>query len=129
MDILRGVEGDAARLYFKTINYLILEKKNLFFMKERNRRPPRDNFNCLLSYLYTLLVHECRSACETVGLDPYAGFLHRDRPGRPSLALDLMEELRAVFVDRLALSLVHKKQINEKHFNHLPNGEIRINDY
>lgn len=128
LDILRGIEGEAARYYFSGLDELILEDKDNFFMKKRSRRPPLDRFNCLISFLYTLLVHECRSACETVGLDPAAGFLHRDRPGRPSLALDLMEELRPVIADRLALTLINRKQITAKDFCLRPNGVVEITD-
>jgi len=125
---LRGIEGDAARTYFGVMDILILVDKQNFFMNCRNKRPPLDNVNCLLSFLYTLLTHECRSACETIGLDPSAGFLHKDRPGRPSLALDLMEEFRSVFADRLALSLINRKQLSKDNFMKMPNGEIRLDD-
>ena len=116
LDELMGEEGDAARVYFSVFDQLIVSQKEDFFFKERSRRPPRDNLNALLSFLYTLLVHDVQSALESVGLDPYVGFLHQDRPGRPSLALDLMEELRPYLADRLALSLVNRKQINGKGF-------------
>lgn len=125
---IRGIEGDAARCYFKSLNHLIRENKDYFYINGRNKRPPTDPLNCMLSFLYTLLAHECRSACETVGLDPQAGFLHRDRPGRPSLALDLMEELRAVYADRIVLTLINRKQINPNHFKVLPNNEVQITD-
>lgn len=125
---LRGIEGDAAREYFKAYNALILSNREDFYLNGRNKRPPLDNMNSLLSYLYVFLTHECRSACESVGLDPSAGFLHKDRPGRPSLALDLMEEFRPVFVDRLALSMINRKQIVPSDFERLPHGEVRIND-
>ena len=125
---LRGIEGDAAREYFKALSHLIFVDKENFYITSRNKRPPLDNMNCLLSYLYTLLAHECRSACESVGLDPAAGYLHKDRPGRPSLALDLMEEFRAVFADRMALSLVNRKQITADNFTKQPQGEVRMND-
>ncbi len=98
-----GFEGSAAKIYFGVFDHLILQQREDFFFKERTRRPPLDNMNSLLSFLYTLLTNEVASALEAVGLDPYVGFLHQDRPGRPSLALDLMEELRPVFADRLAL--------------------------
>jgi CRISPR-associated protein Cas1 len=125
---LRGIEGDAAREYFKALNHLILVDKDNFYIKGRNKRPPLDNMNSLLSYLYVLLTHECRSACETVGLDPSAGFFHKDRPGRPSLALDIMEEFRPIFSDRLALSLINRKQLLSSDFEQLPHGEVRITD-
>ncbi|MBA3035781.1 MAG: type I-C CRISPR-associated endonuclease Cas1, partial [Desulfobacterium sp.] len=101
LDVLRGLEGDAAHIYFGVFDHLIVSQKEAFYFHERNRRPPLDNVNCLLSFIYTLLAHDIRSALETVGLDPAVGFLHRDRPGRPSLALDLMEEFRPVIADRL----------------------------
>jgi len=111
LDDVRGIEGDIAQRYFEQLDHLILEDKEEFFMNGRNRRPPLDKFNALLSFFYTLLVHECRAALESVGLDPAVGFLHRDRPGRPSLALDLMEEFRAYLGDRMALSVINRKQV------------------
>lgn len=115
-DSLRGLEGEAATLYFSMFDNMIVAQKNCFVFKGRNRRPPKDNVNCMLSFVYTLLAQEVQSALETVGLDPYVGFLHTDRPGRPSLALDLMEEFRACLADRLVLSLINRKQIEPKHF-------------
>lgn len=126
LDDLRGLEGDAAQRYFSEIDHLILEQKQDFFMKSRNRRPPLDDFNALLSFFYTLLVHECRSALETVGLDPAVGFLHRDRPGRPSLALDLMEELRPYLGDRMVLSVINRKQISNNDFVKNENGAVYL---
>ncbi len=125
---LMGFEGSAAKVYFGVFDHLILQQRGDFFFKERNRRPPLDNMNSLLSFLYTLLTNESASALETVGLDPYIGFLHQDRPGRPSLALDLMEELRPVLVDRLALSLVNRKQITGKGFAQKESGGILMDD-
>jgi len=125
---LMGFEGSAAKLYFGVMDQLILQQREDFFFKERSRRPPLDNLNALLSFLYTLLVSEATSALETVGLDPYVGFLHQDRPGRPSLALDLMEELRPVFADRLALSLVNRKQITGKGFTQKESGGVLMDD-
>lgn len=125
---LMGFEGSAAKAYFGVMDHLILQQKDDFQFHERNRRPPLDNMNALLSFLYTLLTSEATSALETVGLDPYVGFLHQDRPGRPSLALDLMEELRPVFADRLALSLVNRKQISAKGFAEKENGGILMDD-
>lgn len=116
LDEIRGIEGDAAKMYFNAFDEMILVQKDDFYLNTRSKRPPRDNMNALLSFLYTLLAHEVQSALETVGLDPYVGFLHRDRPGRASLALDLMEELRAPFADRLALSLINRRQITSKGF-------------
>lgn len=126
LDDIRGLEGDAAQRYFSEIDNLILEQKPDFFMNNRNRRPPLDNFNALLSFFYTLLVHECRSALETVGLDPAVGFLHRDRPGRPSLALDLMEELRPYLGDRMVLSLINRKQVSNSDFVKNRNGAVYL---
>jgi CRISPR-associated protein Cas1 len=125
---LLGMEGSAAKTYFGVFDQLILQQKEAFFFKERSRRPPMDNMNALLSFLYTLLASEAGSALEAVGLDPYVGFLHQDRPGRPSLALDLMEELRPVFADRLALSLVNRKQIQTKGFTAQENGGVLMDD-
>ena len=125
---LMGFEGSAAKIYFGVFDHLILHQRDDFFFKERNRRPPLDNMNALLSFLYTLLTNETASALETVGLDPFVGFLHRDRPGRPSLALDLMEELRPVLVDRLALSLVNRKQIAGKGFTQKESGGVLMDD-
>jgi CRISPR-associated protein Cas1 len=125
---LIGFEGSAARVYFGVFDQLILQQKEDFQFNERSRRPPLDKMNAILSFLYTLLTNECSSALETVGLDPYVGFLHQDRPGRPSLSLDLMEELRPVFADRLALSLVNRKQITANGFTEKENGGILMDD-
>lgn len=115
-EVMRGSEGEAANIYFSVFDHLIRVPEPELKWQGRSRRPPRDPVNALLSFLYTLLTHDCRSACESVGLDPAVGFLHRDRPGRPSLALDLMEELRPVLVDRLALSLINRRQLTAKDF-------------
>jgi CRISPR-associated protein Cas1 len=128
LETLRGLEGYAAREYFGVFGLLILHQHDAFAFKERSRRPPRDNMNALLSFLYTLLTYEVASALETVGLDPYVGFLHADRPGRPSLALDVMEELRPVFADRLALSLVNRRQVNGKGFIRKESGGTLMDD-
>ncbi|KQC11306.1 MAG: type I-C CRISPR-associated endonuclease Cas1 [Smithella sp. SDB] len=128
LDSVRGLEGDAAHTYFGIFDNLIVAQKESFAFQERNRRPPLDNVNCLLSFLYTLLVHDCRSALEAVGLDPAVGFLHRDRPGRPSLALDLMEEFRPFLADRLALSLINLRQVQDKGFNKTEAGAVMMND-
>jgi CRISPR-associated protein Cas1 len=125
---LMAFEGSAAKVYFGVFDHLILHQRDAFTFKERTRRPPLDNINSVLSFLYTLLTNEVASALETVGLDPYVGFLHQDRPGRPSLALDLMEELRPVFADRLALSLVNRKQITGKGFTQKESGGILMDD-
>jgi CRISPR-associated protein Cas1 len=128
LDSLRGMEGDAANLYFSVFNHLIVAQKEDFIFTTRNRRPPLDRVNALLSFIYAMLAHDCRSACETVGLDPAVGFLHRDRPGRPSLALDLMEELRPFFADRLVLSLINRRQVDAKGFTVTESGAVRMSD-
>jgi CRISP-associated protein Cas1 len=128
VETLRGLEGNAASRYFKVFGQLILHQREDFAFETRTRRPPQDNMNALLSFFYTLLSNEVTSALETVGLDPYMGFLHMDRPGRPSLALDMMEELRPVFADRLALSLVNRKQINGKGFVQKESGGVLMDD-
>ena len=125
---LRGLEGAAAKTYYGVLGNLILHQKEDFPFQGRTRRPPRDNMNALLSFLYTLLTYEVASALETVGLDPYVGFLHTCRPGRPSLALDLMEELRPVFADRLALTLVNRKQVCGEGFTHKESGGVLMDD-
>lgn len=128
LDTIRGKEGDAARQYFSVFDHLITAQKDEFFFKERSRRPPLDNMNALLSFLYTLLVHDVSSALEGVGLDPAVGYLHRDRPGRPSLALDLMEELRPYFADRLALNLINLQQVKGKGFRRTETGAVEMDD-
>ena len=127
-DILRGLEGEAAQVYFAVFDHLIRSQKEAFRFTGRSRRPPLDAMNALLSFLYTLLVHDCRSAAETVGLDPAVGFLHRDRPGRPSLALDLMEEVRPVLADRIALTLINRRQLSASDFRHMENGAVLLAD-
>jgi CRISPR-associated protein Cas1 len=128
LDALRGVEGEAARAYFGIFNHLVTAQKESFTFHERSRRPPLDNINALLSFLYSLLAHDARSACEAVGLDPAVGFLHRDRPGRPSLALDLMEEFRAFLADRLALSLINRRQVQGSGFRQGESGGVEMDD-
>jgi len=128
LDRIRGIEGSAANTYFGVFDLLISANKEQFFFKQRSRRPPLDNMNALLSFLYTLLVHDVRSALEAVGLDPAVGFLHRDRPGRPSLALDLMEEFRAYLADRLALSLVNRQQVRPEGFLKTESGAVAMDD-
>ena len=128
VDVLRGLEGEAAQAYFAVFDQLIRVAGATFRFGGRNRRPPRDAFNALLSFLYTLLTHDCRSALETVGLDPAVGFLHRDRPGRPSLALDLAEEFRPFLADRLALSLVNRLQLKEDDFRILETGAVFLKE-
>lgn len=128
LDHLRGVEGDAAKEYFSCFGDLIVNQKEDFFLNGRNRRPPLDNTNALLSFVYSMLANDVQSALETVGLDPYMGFLHRVRPGRASLALDLMEELRPVWADRFVLSLINRKQITAKDFDKKENGAILMKE-
>lgn len=128
LDVLRGLEGEASALYFSVFDQLILQQKKDFFFHGRTRRPPTDNVNALLSLLYTLLANDCASALESVGLDAYVGFMHRDRPGRASLALDLMEELRAPFVDRFVLTLINTKAIQPEHFRRQPGGAALLTD-
>ena len=128
LDQLRGSEGEAASLYFSVFDHLIRSPDESLRWKARSRRPPLDPVNALLSFLYTLLTHDCRSSAEAVGLDPAVGFLHRDRPGRPSLALDLMEELRPVLADRLALSLINRRQLRSKDFKTGEGGAVVLTD-
>lgn len=115
-DSLRGLEGVGAAVYFDVFDDMILRDKEHFSFRDRNRRPPRDNVNALLSFAYSLLANDCASALESVGLDSYVGFLHRDRPGRTSLALDLMEELRPCIADRFVLTLINNKMIQADEF-------------
>jgi CRISPR-associated protein Cas1 len=128
LDEVRGIEGQAANSYFSLFNELIVARKDSFSFHGRSRRPPMDRINCLLSFLYTLLYHDSRSALETVGLDPAVGFLHRDRPGRLSLALDLMEEFRPILADRLVLSLVNLGQVKKKGFEIKESGAVLMDD-
>jgi CRISPR-associated protein Cas1 len=128
VDALRGAEGEAAFNYFSVFNHLIRSPDPAIQFRGRSRRPPLDPVNALLSFLYTLLTHDCRSAAEGVGLDPAVGFLHRDRPGRPSLALDLMEELRPALADRLALSLLNRRQLRARDFETRDGGAVLLTD-
>lgn len=129
LETIRGIEGDAAVAWFAVFNQLIiLESPGTLMLKGRTRRPPLDPVNALLSFLYALLAHDCRSAAESVGLDPQCGFLHRDRPGRPSLALDLMEEFRPVLADRAALTLLNRQQVTEKDFETRENGAVSLKE-
>jgi CRISPR-associated protein Cas1 len=128
LDAVRGREGEAARLYFSVWDHLITAQKEDFFFHDRNRRPPLDNVNALLSFLYTLLTHDMAAALEAVGLDPAVGFLHRDRPGRPGLALDMIEELRPGLADRLVLSLVNRQQVKGKGFVKSESGGVVMDD-
>lgn len=128
LDEIRGIEGEAAVSYFSVFDALILQQKEQFFFRSRNRRPPTDNVNALVSFVYTLLAHDTAAALETAGLDPYVGFLHRDRPGRISLALDLMEEFRPVLADRFVLTLINTRQINGGGFVQKEDGAVLMDD-
>jgi CRISP-associated protein Cas1 len=128
LDVVRGIEGESANAYFDVFDHLVTSQKNDFRFHERNRRPPLDNINCLLSFLYTLLMHDVRSGLESVGLDPAVGFLHRDRPGRYGLALDLMEEFRPFIADRLTISLINLGQVEAKGFKQKESGAVWMDD-
>ena len=128
LEKLRGLEGKAANNYFRLFNDMILQQKGVFDFSERNRRPPTDEVNALLSFAYSLLASDVAAALEGVGLDAYVGFLHRDRPGRPSLALDLMEELRNVLADKFVLSLINKGIISKNDFLRKENGAVLLNE-
>lgn len=125
---LRGYEGEAASIYFGVFDELILQQKKDFFFHERSKRPPMDNVNALLSFVYTLLTNNITAALESVGLDPCVGYLHTDRPGRASLSLDLIEELRPVVADRFVLSLINKKIVTGKDFKQKENGAVLMDD-
>jgi CRISPR-associated protein Cas1 len=127
-DVVRGAEGEAANVYFAVFDHLIRSPDPNIRFRGRSRRPPLDPVNALLSFLYTLLTHDCRSAAEGVGLDPAVGFLHRERPGRPSLARDLMEELRPVLADRLALSLLNRRQLCAADFESRDGGAVLLSE-
>jgi len=128
LDEIRGIEGEAARSYFSAFDHLILSQKETFFFRERSRRPPLDRVNCLLSFLYTIVMHDVRSALECVGLDPQVGYLHRDRPGRAGLALDLLEEFRVFMADRLTLSMINLRQLKENDFRISEGGAVLMED-
>lgn len=128
MEQLRGLEGAAAEQYFGVLDQMILQNKKVFTFQGRNRRPPLDPVNALLSFVYVLLTNDCTAALETVGLDPYIGFMHRNLPGRTSLALDLMEELRSVMADRTVIALINQRMIHEKDFLRQESGAVYLND-
>lgn len=128
LDTLRGLEGAGAALYFGVLDQMILNEKEHFFFRARSRRPPLDNLNAMLSFAYSLLANDCASALEAVGLDPYVGFLHRDRPGRASLALDLMEELRPCMADRFVLTLVNNRMVGPGDFLRQESGAVSMDD-
>lgn len=128
LQVLLGIEGDAAKKYYSVFNELIITNKEIFVFKRRTRRPPLDIVNALLSYFYTLLAHDCQAALETVGLDPQVGYFHQERPGRSALALDLMEEIRPYLVDRFVVSLINNRQIGLSDFMSKENGAVLIRD-
>ena len=128
LDSLRGLEGAGATAYFSVLDDMILHGKGIFFFRGRSRRPPLDAFNAMLSFAYSLLTHDCASALESVGLDAYVGFLHRDRPGRESLALDLMEELRPCFVDRFVLTMVNNRVMKPNDFDFRESGAVLLTE-
>lgn len=128
LERLRGLEGQAAISYNRLFNPMILQQKEDFYFHTRSRRPPLDNVNAMLSFAYTLLAHDTASALEAVGLDAYVGFLHRDRPGRISLALDVMEELRGIFADKFVLTLINKKLVKKEDFVRKENGAVIMTD-
>lgn len=126
LESLRGGEGTGAKAYFDVFDEMILQNKADFFFRERSRRPPLDNVNAMLSFAYSLLGNDCAAALESVGLDAYVGFLHRDRPGRTSLALDLMEEMRPCFADRFVLSLINNRVVRDDDFEHTDSGAVLL---
>jgi len=128
MNEVRGIEGDTAKHYFAVFDEMIVQQKDAFFLQGRNRRPPRDNMNALLSFLYTLVFYDLASALSAHGLDPFVGFLHRDRPGRRSLALDFLEEFRTSLADRLALTLVNRRQIQAHDFIRSEAGGVTLDE-
>lgn len=128
LDAARGIEGEAAKTYFEVFDELISSQKDDFYFHGRTKRPPLDNVNAMLSFLYTILAHDVGSALEGVGLDPAVGFLHKDRPGRHGLALDLMEEMRPYLADRLALSLINRRQVQGKGFTKTESGGVTMTD-
>jgi CRISPR-associated protein Cas1 len=127
-DGIRGAEGMASQLYFSVLSLTLKQQRESFAFTLRSRRPPRDRINCLLSFLYALVRHDCIAALTTVGLDPFVGFFHVDRPNRPSLALDLMEEFRPWLADRLAITLINRQQIGPDHFNQREGGAVEFTD-
>ncbi len=128
LDSLRGIEGEAASVYFGIFDELILNQKKEFIFSGRNKRPPLDPVNAMMSFGYTLLANDCAGALEGVGLDAFVGFMHRDRPGRKSLALDLMEEFRPLLVDHFVLTLINNRQIRQEHFQKSESGAVEFTD-
>ncbi|MCH3954624.1 MAG: type I-C CRISPR-associated endonuclease Cas1c [Eubacterium sp.] len=125
---LRGIEGTAANVYFGLFDQMILQNKSAFHFQGRNRRPPTDRVNALLSFAYSLLANDCSAALQGVGLDPYVGYLHTDRPGRRSLGLDLMEEFRSVYADRFVLTLINNRILGASDFDEQESGAVILND-
>lgn len=128
MDTLRGVEGMGSNLYFSVFSLALKQQRDEFAFANRSRRPPRDRINCLLSFLYALVRHDCIAALTAAGLDPFVGFLHVDRPNRPSLALDLMEEFRPWLADRLAITLINRQQVGPDDFKQREGGAVEFTD-
>lgn len=128
LDSVRGHEGEAAQAYYGTFTFMVKQQREDFAFVRRSRRPPRDRINALLSFVYSLLLSDTTAACAAAGLDPSVGFLHADRPGRPGLALDLMEEFRPSIADRLALTLINRQQITKKDFEERDGGTVWLND-
>jgi len=128
LDSIRGIEGEAGRSYFESFDRMIKTDRETFQFTKRSRRPPLDPINALISFLYALLLNDCVASAEGVGLDPQIGFLHAVRPGRPALALDLMEEFRCILGDRIALTLINRQQITAKHFEERPGGAVYLNE-
>ena len=126
--MVRGHEGDAARVYFEAFPHLVRQNREHFRLDNRSRRPPLDPINALLSFAYGLLLADCASACAAAGLDPSVGYLHVDRPGRPGLALDLMEEFRPLLADRLVLALINRQQVRPDQFERQEGGAVRLID-
>ncbi len=128
LDKIRGAEGMASQQYFSVFSFMLKQQREDFAFTTRSRRPPRDRINCLLSFAYALIRHDCIAALTTIGLDPFVGFLHVDRPNRPSLALDLMEEFRPWLADRLAVTLINRQQIGPQHFVEREGGAVEFNE-
>ena len=128
LDPIRGLEGLGSKIYFSVFQYMLKQQREDFRFITRTRRPPRDRINCLLSFIYALVRHDCLTALTTAGLDPYVGWLHATRPGRPACALDLMEEFRPCLAERLALTLINRRQIESKHFREREGGAVEFTD-
>jgi len=128
LDAIRGAEGLASNQYFAVFSLMLKQQRDLFTFSARSRRPPRDRINCLLSFLYALVRHDCIAALTAAGLDPFVGFLHVDRPNRPSLALDLMEEFRPWLADRLAITMINRRQIGPEHFREREGGAVEFTE-